>query len=47
MSEVQKKKKKLGVTDFLLEIKDVKNYPEFEKLTRVNQHGLQGFQLKH
>jgi len=37
----QKCKKKLGVTDFISEIKHVENY--FEKLAHVIQHGLQGF----
>jgi len=39
--------KKLGVTDFLSEIKRVENYPDFEKLARVIQHGLQGFIVKN
>jgi len=33
----------MGVTDFVLEIKRVENYPDFEKLAHVIQHGLQGF----
>ena len=40
MSEMQKK---LGVTDFVSEIKHVENYPDFEKLALAIQHGLQGF----
>ena len=44
MSEMQKK---LGVTDFLSEIKRVENYPDFEKLARIIQHGLQGFIVKN
>ena len=39
----KKKKKKLGVTDFVSEIKCVGNYADFEKLAHVIQHGLQGF----
>ena len=35
--------KKLGVTDFVSEIKRVENYLDFEKLAHVVQHGLQGF----
>jgi len=42
-----KKKKKLGVTDFVSEIKRVENYPDFEKLPHVIEHGLQGFILKN
>ena len=33
----------MGITDFLSEIKHVENYPDFEKLALVNQHGLEGF----
>ena len=40
-------KKKLGVTDFVSEIKRVENYPDFEKLANVIQHGLQGFIAKN
>jgi len=39
--------KKLGVTDFVSEIKRVENYPDFEKLAHVIQHGLQGFIVKN
>ena len=39
----KKKKKRLGVTDFASEIRRVENYPDFEKLAHVIQHGLQGF----
>ena len=35
--------KKMGVTDFVSEIKRVENYPDFEKLALVIQHGLQRF----
>ena len=44
MSEMQNK---LGVTDFVSEIKRVENYPDFEKLAHVIQHGLQGFIVKN
>ena len=37
---------KLGVTDFVSEIKCVESYPDFEKLAQVIQHGLQGFIVK-
>ena len=30
----QKYKKKVGVTDFVSEIKSVENYPDFEKLAQ-------------
>jgi len=43
----QKCEKKLGVTDFVSEIKRVENYPDFEKLAYVIQHGLQGFIAKN
>ena len=39
--------KKLGVTDFVSEIKRVENYPDFEKLAHVIQHGLHGFIAKN
>ena len=39
--------KKIGVIDFVSEIKRVKNYPDFEKLSHVIQHGLQGFIVKN
>lgn len=42
-----KKKEKMGVTDFVSEIKLVGNYLECEKLAHVNQHGLQDFSLKN
>jgi len=44
---MQKKPKKLGVVDFVSEIKRVENYPDFEKLKHVIQHGLQGFIVKN
>jgi len=39
--------KKLGVTDFVSEIKRVENYPDFEKLALVIQYVLQGFIVKN
>ena len=42
MSEMQ-----LGVTGFVSEIKRVGNYPDFEKLAHVIQHGLQGLIIKN
>ena len=39
MSEMQKK---VGMTDFVSEIKPVENYPDFDKLPHVILHGLQG-----
>ena len=35
MSEIQKK---VGVTDFVSEIKSAVNYPDFEKLAHVISH---------
>ena len=43
----QKCRKKLGVTVFVSDIKRVGNYPDFDKLTHVIQHGLQGFLAKN
>ena len=43
MSEVPKK---VGVTDFVSEIKPVENYPDFEKLVHVISHGFQGLYYK-
>ena len=37
MSEMEKN---WGVTDFVFEIKRVKNYPNFDKSALVTQHGL-------
>jgi len=42
----QEMQEKLGVTDFVSEIKRVGNYPDLEKLAHVIQHGLQGLWLK-
>jgi len=44
VSEMQKN---LGVTDFVSDIKRVENYPDFDKLAHVIQHGLQGFIAKN
>ena len=40
MPEMQKK---LGVTVFVSEIKRVANFTDFEKLSHIIEHGLQGF----
>ena len=37
----------MGVTHFVSEIKRVENYPDFEKLTHVIQHGLQVSKVKN
>jgi len=42
MSCLCQKCKKVGVTVFVSEIKRVENYPDFDKLAQVIQHGLQG-----
>ena len=42
----KKKKKKIGVTVFVSEIKRVVNYTDFEKLSHIIEHGLQGFIVK-
>ena len=39
--------KTLVVTDVVLEIKRVENYPDFEKLAHVIRNGLQGFIVKN
>ena len=39
MSEIQKK---VGVTNFVSEIRSVENYPDFEKLAHVILHGFLG-----
>ena len=41
------KTEKLGVTDFVSEIKRVENYPDFEKLAHIIQHGLQKLIVKN
>ena len=43
MSDMQKK---LEVTNFVLEIKHVENYPHFEKLAQVIEHGPRWFIVK-
>ena len=40
MSEMEKN---WGVTDFVLEIKRVKNYPSFDKWAVVTRHGLSAY----
>ena len=42
-----KKQKKLGVTVFVSAIKRVVNYTDFEKLSHIIEHGLQGFIVKN
>ena len=44
MPEMQKK---WGVTVFVSEIKRVVNYTDFEKLSHIIEHGLQGFIVKN
>ena len=44
MPEMQKQ---LGVTVFVSEIKRVVNYVDFEKLSHIIEHGLQGFIVKN
>ena len=44
---MQRKKTEMGVIDFVLEIKRLENYPEFQKLAQVIHHGLQGFIAKN
>ena len=39
--------KKLGVTVFVLDIKRVENYPDWDKLAHVMQHGLQELIVKN
>ena len=36
----------MGVTVFVSEIKGVVNYNDFEKLSRIIEQGLQGFEVK-
>ena len=40
-------KKKLGVTVFVSEIKRVVSFTNFEKLSHLIEHGLQGFIAKN
>ena len=44
MPEMQKN---LGVTAFVSEIKRVVNYTDFEKLSHIIEHGIQGFIVKN
>jgi len=44
---VPEMQKKLGVTVFVSDIKRVENYPDFDKLVHVIQHGLQWFLVKN
>jgi len=44
---VPEMQKKLGVTEFVSDIKRLENYPDFDKLAHVNQHGLQWFIVKN
>jgi len=44
---VSEMSKKIGVTNFVLEVKRVENYPDFEKLAQVIQHALEGFIVKN
>jgi len=37
----------LGVTDFVSKIERVENYPDFENLAQVIEHGLQEFTVKN
>jgi len=43
----QKCKNNWGFTSFVSEIKRVENYPDFDKLANVIQHGLQWFIVKN
>jgi len=40
-------KKKMGGTVFVSDIKRVENYPDFDKLAHVIQHGLPWFIVKN
>jgi len=44
---VPEMQKKLGVTVFVSDIKRAENYPDFDKLAHVIQHGLQWFIVKN
>ena len=37
----------MGVTVFVSDVKRVENYPDFDKLAHVTQHGLQWFTVKN
>ena len=43
---VPEMQKKFGVTVFVSEIKRVVNYADFEKLSHIVEHSLQGFTVK-
>ena len=43
----RKSKKKLGVTVFVSGIKRVVNYTDYEKLSHIIEHRLQGFIVKN
>ena len=47
MSYLCQKCKKMGVTVFVSEIKRVVNCTDFEKLSHIIEHGLQGFITKN
>ena len=47
MSHLYQKCKKMGVTVFVSDIKRVGNYSDFDKLTHVVQHGLQGLIVRN
>ena len=40
-------KNRMGITQFVSEIKRVENYPDFEKLAQAIQHGAQGHIVKN
>jgi len=44
---VPEMQQKLGVTIFVSDIKRVENYPDFDELAHVIQHGLQWFIVKN
>ena len=44
---VPEMQKHLGVTVFVSEIRRVINYTDFEKLSHIIEHGLQGFIVKN
>jgi len=44
---VPEMQKKMGVTVFVSDMKRVENYPDFDKLAHVIQHGLQWFIVKN
>jgi len=44
---VPEMQKKLGVIVFVSDIKRVENYPDFDKMAHITQHGLQWFIVKN